>query len=301
MEDVKPQTPDRPKFEIMALGAREMFMQVIPDDKIWKREIGFALQLLRGSQYLQDVTKTAAGADSIRNAVVNLALCGTTLNPARALAYLVPRKVGGVMMCCLDFSYRGLAGIAMDSGSVKHLAPRLVYTFDKFDFKEVDGETHITHEPGLTPDEKFTGIDAGFWDFMICGYMIATLHDNTKIISSPFLKWKLKKAMDTSMTSSGKTPWRTHPDEMCFKTLIKHAYKLLPQTDRMSKAVEVLNEHEGIEIKPARTTDYFEAEFETVEEGAETAPTNCPSCQQPLEDGKCYGTSCDLGQPRPEA
>ena len=204
---------------------------------------------MRGSKYLQDVANTPAGADSIKNAITNVALCGTSLNPALKKAYLVPRKVNGVMLCCLDMSYIGLAGIAMDSGSVKHIAPRLVYTFDKFEYSETDGKIHIQHTPEMKPPAEFC--DAKFWDYLVCGYVVATLHDGTKIITQPLPKWKIEKAMRTSMTTSDKTPWRTFPDEMACKTLIKHAYKLLPQTDRMSEAVSVLNEHEGLDTDKA--------------------------------------------------
>ena len=134
---------ERPKFEIMAVQAKQMFLQVVPDEKIWMREIGFALQILRGNEYLQGVAKTTAGADSIKNAITNVALCGVSLNPALKKAYLVPRKVNGTLLCCLDISYMGLADIAMDSGSVKHIAPRLVYTFDKFSWSEVDGNIRL--------------------------------------------------------------------------------------------------------------------------------------------------------------
>jgi len=237
---------ERPKFELMAVQAKDMFLQVA-DEKVWMREIGFALQILRGSEYLQGVAKTPAGADSIRNAITNVALCGTSLNPALKKAYLVPRKVNGVLLCCLDMSYIGLAGIAMDSGSVKHLAPRLVYSFDKFSYAEVDGEIRINHEKNMAPPKEFCDGPTKFWDYLVCGYVIATLHDGTKIITEPLPKWKLEKAMRTSMTTGDKTPWRTHPDEMSLKTLVKHAYKLLPQTDRMSEAVTILNQHEGLD------------------------------------------------------
>jgi len=235
----------KPKFEMMALSAHDLFAKVAGEET-WMKEIGFALQILRGSSYLQKVCETPAGADSIKNAIANVALCGTSLNPALKKAYLVPRKVNGVMLCCLDMSYIGLAGIAMDSGSVTHIAPRLVYSFDKFSCVEIDGNMNITYEKNMNPPPDFCAGPSKFWDYVVCGYVVATLHNGVKIITEPLPKWKLKKAMDTSMTSGDKTPWRTHPDEMCLKTLVKHAYKLLPQTDRMSEAVQVLNEHEGL-------------------------------------------------------
>lgn len=240
-----------PLYEKMALAAKEAFLQVC-DEKTWLREMSFAMQIISGNQLLQNVAKTPAGAQSIKNAIINVAMTGTTLNPVMQKAYLVPRSIRGIMMCCLDFSYRGLAGIAMDSGTVKHIAPRLVYSFDTFKYTETDGDQHITFEKNLLPPEEFTSGPGKFWDYLVCGYVVTTLHDGTKIVSEPLPKWKLKKAMDTSKTSSTTTPWHTHPDEQCLKTLVKHAYKLLPQTDRMSTAVSVLNEHEGVETEADR-------------------------------------------------
>jgi recombination protein RecT len=236
MADETESKPKRPPYELMAVSAKDAFLQVM-DEKKWSTEIMFAMQVLRGNELLQK-----ADQQSIKNAIVNVALTGTTLNPAKGMAYLVPRDG----KCCLDLSYRGLAGIAMDSGSVKHIAPKLVYTFDKFEYKEIDGEAHIVHEKNFSPPEDFCKGPEKFWEYIVCGYVVAILHDGTKIITEPLPKWKLEKAMKTSKTSSGKTPWRTHPDEMCLKTLVKHSYKLLPQTDRMAEAVAILNEHEGL-------------------------------------------------------
>ncbi len=308
--------PEKPKFELMAMSAHALFAKVAGEET-WMKEIGFALQILRGSEYLQKCALTPAGADSIKNAVANVALCGTTLNPALKKAYLVPRKVNNVMLCCLDMSYMGLAGIAMDSGSVTHIAPRLAYTFDKFSYEEIDGEPHISHTPNMAPPAEFCNGPAKFWDYLICGYVVATLHNGTRIITQPLPKWKLDKAMKTSMTTSEKTPWRTHPDEMCMKTLVKHAYKLLPQTDRMSQAVEVLNAHEGIDLSGkvassnkakdvvSRFTDAEDATIvqssgQTSNESVDTStgeikdggPKTCKACTKGLIEGKCINPNC---------
>lgn len=241
-----------PVYQKMAMQAQDLFLQVC-DEQTWKRELSFALQILEGNKLLQSAAQTPAGAQSIKNAIINVAMTGTTLNPVLKKAYLVPRSVNNVMTCCLDFSYQGLTGIAIDSGSVKHISASLVYNFDHFEYEVVDGEVKFKHRPSLNPPEEFiTGGAAKFWDFIVCGYCVATLHDGTKQVFSPFLKWKLKKAMDTSKTTGANTPWRTHTDEMCLKTILKHEYKLLPQTDRMSQAVSVLNEHEGLDLDADR-------------------------------------------------
>lgn len=261
----------RPKFELMALNAKQSFLAVIADEKVWAREIMFAMQILRGNELLQK-----ANPESIRNAVTNIALCGTTLNPAMNMAYLVPRDG----RCCLDISYRGLAQIAMDSGGVKHIAPRLVYTFDDFEYWEDDGIPHVKHSPSFTPPKEFTDDPAGaFWKHLVCGYVVATLPDGTKIVTQPLPLWKLEKAMNTSKTSSGKTPWRTHPDEMCLKTLVKHAYKLLPQTDRMSTAVAVVNEHEGIELERKSAAAEVMSRFNFEAPAKKEPVTACDFCE----------------------
>jgi len=233
---------NKPAYEMAVWSAKDMFIKIDDgDESRWNKELVFAMQAIRSNNVLQNCSK-----DSILNSIINVASIGTTLNPALALAYLVPRKG----KCCLDLSYRGLAGIAMDSGSVKHIAPRLVYEFDDFDFEEVDGFPHVKHKPCLNPPPDFANGPADFWKHLVCGYVVVILADGTRIITQPLPRWKLEKAMKTSKTSNGNTPWRTHPDEQCLKTLVKHAYKLLPQTDRMSQAVSVLNEHEGLDIEP---------------------------------------------------
>lgn len=292
---------ERPVFEKCALAAKGMFLQVAGgEETLWLKEIGFALQMLRNSDRLQDVAKTRDGAQSITNAVTNIALIGITLNPAMALAYLVPRDG----KCCLDVSYRGLIKIATDSGSVKHLAAHLVYKGDDFSWEEIDGEVHVTRRPNLNPTEDLLD-PRKFWDNVVCGYTVAILHDGTKIISSPFPIWKLKKARDTSKAKNG--PWATHPDEMCLKTMIKHTYKTLPCTDRMAEAVAILNEQEGLDReagKKDRKRDILsrfenecsDAEFSEIGDG----PQLCGQCGKLLVEGKCHNPACPEAEP-PEA
>jgi recombinational DNA repair protein RecT len=54
----------------------------------------------------------------------------------------------------------------------------------------------------------------------------------------------IDKVKATSKASSG--PWVEWPEEMMRKTAVKKLYKLLPQTDRMSQAVSIVNEQEGL-------------------------------------------------------
>ncbi|EOK6706430.1 recombinase RecT, partial [Escherichia coli] len=70
------------------------------------------------------LAKTAqANLPSARNAIINVAAIGITLNPSSKLAYLVPR--GGAV--CLDISYMGLLHLAQVTGAIQWGQCKLVY------------------------------------------------------------------------------------------------------------------------------------------------------------------------------
>lgn len=252
---------ERPRYELAALEAKGMFLQAGQNDEKWIQEIGFALQTLRGNDLLQKCDPA-----SIRNAVANIALTGATLNPVLAQAYLVPRE----NKCCLDFSYRGLLKIAMDSGSVRSIQASVVYDFDIFDYQE-GTETFIHFKRNLSPPEEFSADPTkAFWKHLLCVFSIATLHDGSKdhlILPA----WKIEKVRNTSKAKSDRAPWGQWPEEQARKTIIKYHYKTLPQSEQMGHAVAVLNEHEGIDITPKdESPQDFMARFDKaipVEEG----------------------------------
>ena len=90
------------------------FSASLSDDKInLASEAGFAVQIISANSYAMGIAQK--NPQSLRNAVINVAALGVSLNPAEKKAYLVPR--GGAI--CLDISYRGLAQIAVDSGAAE--------------------------------------------------------------------------------------------------------------------------------------------------------------------------------------
>ena len=233
----------RPQFEMAALKAKDMFLQLAPE-KTWNREIVFALQIIRGSEQLQK-----CAPESIRNAITNIATTGATLNPALHLAYLVQRDG----KACLDFSYRGLAKLAVDSGSVLDVDAVVVHEKDEF-YYEMGLDPKLVHRPHM-------GQDQGGMSHV---YAIAILHNGIK----KFLvltKAEVDKVRKTSKgAGSSYSPWNNWYDEMARKTAVKKLYKLLPQSDRMSEAIQILNESEGLEIqkhdKAKEITERFKPE-----------------------------------------
>lgn len=219
---------DRPKYELAVYDqkVKDSFLKVA-DEQTYLKEVIFAYQAVKNSEYLQK-----CDTESIRSAIVNVALTGVSLNPVLQRAYLVPRKG----KCCLDLSYKGLSWIAVDSGCVWDIDAVAVFEGDEF-YYEMGLNPILIHKPLMYEDKESK-------PKVKAVYAIATLHHGIKkfVVLD---KEKIERARKSSMTGN---IWNEHYDEMAKKTAIKLLYKNLPQqSERMSNAVSVLNEHEGIE------------------------------------------------------
>ena len=198
------------------------FLEVVDEGK-YVKELLFAEQAFRGNDRLQ-----SCQPQSIKNAITNVALTGATLNPVLQQAYLIPRDG----KCCLDFSYRGLCKIAIDSSSVYDIDATAVFEGDEF-YYEQGLNPVLRHVPKMfkLDEEKI----------VIGVYAIATLHHGIK----KFVVLDKEKIERARKSSKYGVVWKAHYDEMAKKTAVKLLYKLLPQSEHMSTAVHVLNEHEG--------------------------------------------------------
>lgn len=236
---------NRPQWEVAIYDpkVKERFLEVVSEQDYF-REVIFARQIVSGSEALQNCS-----TDSIRAAVMNIALTGTTLNPALQQAFLVPRKKKAV----LDFSYRGLIGIACSTGNVKSMTAQVVYVWDSFRF-EMGSSPFIHYTMNLNPpvDMDLIAKDPKkIWDHVICAFSTATLLDGS-IDFAILPKYKLWKIYQTSEgKDNAKMPWSTWPEEQIRKTVIKYHSKTLPKqgNDRLATAVSILNEHEGLVAK----------------------------------------------------
>lgn len=216
-------------------GCREVFASVLADASIsFEREAEFAVQLISASEYAIKIAR--GNPQSVINAVTNIAAIGISLNPARKLAYLVPRD-GAIK---LDISYMGLMDIAIATGSVKWAQAATVHEADSF---ELQGY-------GKPPDHKcspFSGKRGG----MVGVYCVAKLPDGdyltehmdtaaVLVIRDRSESWK---AFASNKIKS--SPWSTDPGEMAKKTCVKRAYKYWPKTPRLDQAVHYLNTDGG--------------------------------------------------------
>lgn len=212
-----------------------------------------------------DLVLTAAqnNPGSLKSAILNVAAIGISLNPALAHAYLVPRS-GAV---CLDVSYRGLVKLATDSGAINWAKPELVYDDEEIEWVNMASlPIHKLNPFGGKRAEN--GIDG-----LLGGYCVAQLRDGSYMVDHMSIA-DIQKVADISKAKNG--PWKSWPLEMIKKTLVKRASKSWPQSggrERLDRAIEILNEHEGLEAEPtvARQSDYVKPTQEQTETYLELA------------------------------
>jgi recombination protein RecT len=260
------------KYEVAVADPKikARFLEVV-NEKDYNREINFAVQAIRGNDLLQKCDE-----QSIKNAIVNVALTGATLNPALQQAYLIPRKG----KCCLDFSYRGLCKIAVDSTSVYDIDATAVFEGDDF-YYEMGLQPVLSHIPKMHDDDKDKKV--------IAAYAIATLHHGIK----KFVVLDKEKIARARKSSQYAAVWNAHPDEMAKKTAVKLLYKMLPQSERMSTAVSAINEHEGLSKKDeAKAQDVMKrfglSPDKAVSSDAETEDlVDCPETETMVPASDC--------------
>lgn len=215
------------------LSAKENFERI--SDINFIKEAEFAMQALAANTTLLKVAQ--GNPASLKSAIINLSACNLTLNPVLKLAYLVPR--GGKV--CLDISYMGLEKLATDSGSITFTKSRIVRQSDEFKLRGIDKEPTHEFNPFATDRGDIIG-----------AYNIAKTHDGdflTEIMTIDEILDIRDRTEAYKSFKAGKSqscPWTTDLEEMLKKTVTRRASKSWPKTDRLSQAINVLNEHDGI-------------------------------------------------------
>lgn len=222
-------------LETVVYDVERNFIDVRVDPAMgFKREAEFAMQQLTRDEYTRGIA--LKDPQGVRDAVTNVAAIGISLNPARKLAYLVPRD-GKI---CLDLSYLGLVEIAVQSGSIRWGKANLVHELDTFELNGFDRPP--THQ--FQPFSKARGEVVGV-------YVVAKTIDGDYLTDTMTIDEVHAIRNRSAAWKSGKSnPWKTDEGEMIKKTVIKRASKMWPKTERLDKAVHYLNTEggEGIEL-----------------------------------------------------
>ena len=227
----------------LVLQQEQSFIEVakIHNAVNFKAECQFALQALQNNDYLLEVAQK--NPISLKNSIINVAAIGISLNPALKQASLVPRK-GKV---CLDIQYVGLCKLGTDTRSIYWVQAELVRKNDKFNFNGVGEKVTHVFDPFCKDRGEIIGAYATAKtsgnDYLTTVMSINEIYD----IRDRTEAWKAY--MDKKIQTC---PWYSDPGEMIKKTVVKRASKMWPQTDqteRLSRAIGVVDEHEGIDFK----------------------------------------------------
>ena len=244
--------------EIKAIAAAERsFQKTLSDDAqvTYARESVLALDACRRNDRLMEVARE--NPSSLQMAIVNIALVNLSLNPATQYAFLVPRD-GRV---CLDISYRGFIKIATDTGSIKWAQADVVYSEDAFEYFGPTEKPKHSSDPFSTDRGEMIGV-----------YCVAKTADDD-FLTTVMSKAEVNEVMQASKSATSKySPWKKYPQEMWKKTVIKRAQKTWPRTDkteRLAKAIDIVNEHEGIDFQWEHSEEQWEF-VRTCMEGGKT-------------------------------
>lgn len=191
----------------------------------WEKEASFAIQALKNNDYLCGIAYS--NPDSLKMAVVNVAAIGLTLNPVRALAYLVPRD-GKVY---LDVSYRGYLQLAIDSGAIEWAKAEVVFESDEFIYNGMGREPTHRFNPFSArgnPVGAYCAVKTKTGDFLVEMMSIEDIY-NIRDRSKAWIAYKKK---GTSC------PWVSDEGEMIRKTVIRRAYKSWPIPSQSTKQLD---------------------------------------------------------------
>lgn len=241
------QTANKITIAAVLEETQDRFLSIAPTHMKYDAEKGFAIQILKGNDYL---LKAATNhPQSLQSALTNVAAIGLSLNPAVKEAYLIARNVksgnGWATKVFLEPSYMGLVKLATDSGSIKWVQANCVFANDEF----------TDNGPGERPTHKFNSFATQAERGAFVGvYAVAKTADGdylTTTMSAEEVfgirdRSEAWKAYQEGKTKTG-GPWMTDFNEQAKKTVVRRQFKLLPKTNlnRMAYAVDISNENEG--------------------------------------------------------
>ena len=195
---------------------RKAFADPAKADRIMAKEIDFAAQAMMANPYL--IECAAQHPDDLVNALKNVALTGSTLNPVLKQGYLVPFK-GKISFMP---SYMGLVDVLNRSGLVRKIEAHPVFDGDEFSVTYGTAE-QLIHKPnpwGTRDKDHLKG----------CYYYIELADGTTMWDTMSAAEIEDVRRRSPSVAKGKASPWDTDYIEMAKKTLIRRAFKAVPKT-----------------------------------------------------------------------
>lgn len=243
---------------------RNAFKDPKEADRVMAKEIEFAAQAMLANNFL--IKCATANPISLVNALKNVALTRSTLNPVLKQGYLVP--FGGAITFMP--SYMGLVDVLLNNGLVKKIEAHCVFEGDKFEIKHGSGGylNHIPDPWGSRDKSRLKG-----------AYYYAVMTDGTELFDTIPVD-EIEKIRKRAPSAKSSSPWDTDYEQMCVKTAIRRAFKFIAKNgiseDKVKALEAVFDYDEKVEQnwiaeqkQPTASSNRFdedEVEYEEIKE-----------------------------------
>lgn len=174
---------------------------------------------------------------SIGRVLTNAALTGLHVSGPMQQAAIVPRRNKGVMEANFEVMYKGLISLAHRSDKLRGIQVGAVYANDDYAIDLING---IEHKPCVTGDR---GVNVGY-------YTILEMKDGAK--QNTFMTYAEVQAIAgrSKANAKGFSPWRTDPEQMGIKTVLKRALKNVPaSTEEVALAYAIMADNESVGLE----------------------------------------------------
>lgn len=243
---------------------RNAFKDPKEADRVMAKEIEFAAQAMLANSFL--IKCATSNPISLVNALKNVALTRSTLNPVLKQGYLVP--FGGAITFMP--SYMGLVDLLVATGLVRKVEAHPVFEGEPFkiEFGSKACLKHIPNPWSKREKENLVGV-----------YYFVVLTDGTEMYDTLSYE-EIEKIRKRAPSAKSSSPWDTDYIEMAKKTAVRRAYKACPKngiSDDKVKALEAVFDYDekveqtwiAEQKQPVTNSNRFdeeEVEYEEVKE-----------------------------------
>lgn len=210
---------------------RNAFKDPKEADRVMAKEIEFAAQAMLANSFL--IKCATSNPISLVNALKNVALTHSTLNPVLKQGYLVP--FGGAITFMP--SYMGLVDVLVNNGLVRKVEAHPVFDGEDFEIKLGTGG-YLHHKPnpwGNREKENLKG-----------AYYFVVMTDGTEMYDTMSAE-EIEKIRKRAPSAKSSSPWDTDYIAMTCKTLVRRAFKMIPKagiSESKLKALEAVFDYD---------------------------------------------------------
>lgn len=216
---IVPQNTARRTLAAELIKMQPEIARALPKHLDSERMSRIALTALRTTPKLNECT-----LPSFLGCVLQLAQLGLEPNTPAGHAYLIPRKIHGVMTCTTIIGYEGLLDLVYRSGKTALVYAHVVRDGDHFDYN-YGLDRSLVHKP-IAPDEApLTHV-----------YAVAELRAGHKAFVVLTAEQVLRRKASAQGSATPSSPWNKYPEAMWKKSAVRELTKYLPRSADVAQA-----------------------------------------------------------------